>query len=820
MMTTSNLKSALQEVLEESFASKTLVLWYDKGGTLQSLVRDVTPSDGELIKFEGSCLQIRVFIEKRKDFRGKKLIYIPELPPERSWLRDYELFGMRLDLDLSTLLTRNFGLKLDSKIKKILTPENSRRLAARWDGVMGKIELPLKKDKIVEGLLASLFDQPHRLDIGRALLTFLAYPIDTLTKLKDSKIENTFLTYLHEKLGYPQTLQLDPKKVAATILLTEFVARTNLAEDELKELLPSPAHRGFWAELASHWASTVDFQESFIKWSQKLETEYEIQNKVRMKEGLERVVSFQVIDRFLLKEIKTRVEDKGTKEILRNADYIKKLAMKRSNTPWTRLGIVKEWKIAHRSVQLLERFQNSYAKLDGFTEGLTSFVREYSSEDGWWRIDSIFRELASLDVDIDPEIRTLFIDPLKEKYQAWLQKLNMIMSNVLEKEGRWMVDGFLEQRKFWESFIATERGRIAVFLIDALRYELQMKLVEDLRKQGLEVKHHLMLASLPSITEVGMPSLLPHETIKLQLQESEIGFNIDGIEVWNRNDRKKVLRKVYGEDIAIIDLDDLRRRKLKDTRILVVMDTRIDYLGRFLSEDLLDDFDRLTDHLKREILALVQEGFGRILVATDHGFLFTPLESDIQSLSESPRGLGLAVGDRYAIGIPPRIRGSISFTLDALGFGDRSTSAIFPRGLSYFSRRGPKTKFIHGGVSLQECCIGVLKITSPKRVIEEKVKIKVILPSIITSAIFSITLQPVARTISPISRNVLVQVESKGESLATSEPVEARYDQVDLTLKLSKTPEIVEIKIKDVNTEEILFSREVRVALEGYEIDF
>ena len=819
-----NLKTVLQTAIKEAFSNNTpIVVWYDNGGTLQNLAEHTTPKDVELIKYQGSYLTIRVQIETEKNFKKQRLIYVPEKAPEPSWLKDYEIFGNRLDLDLPTLISHCFRLPLNKELRNALTPSNSRHLAARWDEVLGDTEPPLAQDKLKNALLATIFDQPHQFDIKQAIFAYLKRHNTLSQKLEESDLAQTFLQLLQDEYGYkitPNEQNVDPKRLAATMLLTELVQNSNgLGEKEFTAILPAKAKRNFWSALVTEWASNEDYKESFTEWSEQLEKEYEIAAKVRGRPEIENATSFKAIDEALLEEIILRIGNEGLKGIRKNITYIKNLSQKRQKQIWSSLNLVPEWKVINISIELLESIQDSITTTER-TQDADTLLENYTKDNGWWRIDRLYRELATIDATLKTKVKELFVDTPKEQYQEWLRRTNNTFSQVMEK---WQITGTLDQRTFWQNCVHPHREKVAIFFLDALRFELQKRLAESLQKARIDVKHTPMLASVPSITEICMSALLPSKIMNVSVLNGSLKVTLDGKTSLTKNDRISLLKEEFRENIACLDLKDLQKspeelkKDLAKSRILVVFDREIDKAGSFISEELLSYFDKLLIMTKRAVEVVAHIGFRKILITTDHGFLFFPMPNKVDIIESMEGTQETIVGKRYSIGKPAHSTATITFTKKTLPYLSENTFAAFPVGISWFPRPGPKEPFVHGGISLQECCVGVIECIPKKAISGERVAIKVSIPSVISSAIFIISIQPIMKQISAQPRTILVELAEKGEKLIQSNPLEISDKEQTLTIRLPRIPKEIEVKVKDVETEETLFSKEVKVSLEGYD---
>ncbi|MEM3765828.1 MAG: PglZ domain-containing protein [Candidatus Bathyarchaeia archaeon] len=826
-MTKQNLKTVLQTAIKEAFSNNTpIVVWYDNGGTLQTLVETITPKDVELIKYQGSYLTIRVKIESEKDFKKQRLIYVPEKAPEPSWLRDYEIFGNRLDLDLATILNQYFRLPLDRELKTILTPANSRRLATRWDEILGDIEPPLTPDMLKQALLATIFEQPHQFDIKNAIFAYLKHHETLSEKLEKTNLNQIFLQLLSEQYGYKPAKNEqtpNPKRLAATILLTELVYNSGgLGEKEFSEILPTKNKRTFWTTIAQEWTLNEDYKENFVQWSEQIEKEYAIPAKVKGRPEIENVTSFKAIDEALLEEILLRIGNEGLKGIRKNLTYIKTIIQRRMDSTWSRLELFPEWKIINLSIKLLEFIQESLTSLEKAPEA-KEILENYTKEDGWWQIDQLYREIATIDKPVKPKVKELFLDMPKEQYQEWLRKINNAFALAIEKQKKWQIQGVTGQREFWEKYVHPHREKVAIFFLDALRYELQKRLAETLQKTAVEVKHYIMLAALPSITEICMPALLPATTMNAHVDDGNINVTLDGKPALTKTNRITWLKEKFGNNITCLELKDLTKpphelgKELLQARILAVMDRELDKAGSFITEELLDYFDKLLSGIKKAVEAVAHAGFNKIIITTDHGFLFYPLPNKIDIVESVPATSETIVSRRYCIGKPQKTHATITLTSKALPYLSEDTDAVFPVGTAWFPRPGPKEPFIHGGISLQECCVGILECTPKKAAAIEKVGVKVSLPSIISSAIFIISLQPIVKQISDQPRTVVVELAEKGETILRSEPVEIYSKEQTITMRLPKIPKEIEVKVKDSETEEVLFTKQLKVSLEGYD---
>ena len=808
-----SLETALNTFVSEKMEQTKILVWYDEGATLASVIEKVVPSSTELIVYKGSYLQIREKIEKDGDLTKSRVIYVPRAPLKQSWIRDYELFGERIEIDLPEVLRDSFQLKTTPEASSLLTPANSRRLVAKWNQVLGEVEPPITSEQLEEALIAALLDQTSRFDLKKATLLFLEYPDEVKQKLEKSGLREVFLKIL-KRNGLSAIEELDPKKVAASILLSELLfSSENIQDTPYLNILPDLNTRRFWAELVHDWAQNVSLLGSFFKWSKTTETDYNIRDAVKGHAGIEKSESFQTIDQVLLEETQSRIQDNCIEGILRNASYIEHLANERITKIWSREGKTKEWYTLAKIIHLLEKIEQSLKELDHKT-----IITQYF--ENLWIIDQLFREISSHMNDLVGTLSPFIEDPIKEKYQQWLQKTNDALSENIQKTLKWPMQQYKSQTMFWKDYIKP-RGKLCLFILDALRYELQKRLTTNLTNMEHKVKHTPMLSSLPSVTEVGMSSLLPNTRIDINASEGKIQVLVDGEAIETKKDRLEWIKKKYNGKVTAIDMNELRADKqnttgnLGDADLLIVSDLDIDKAGGYVSNDLLEYFDKLLDRITNAIDTVTALGFTKVIIATDHGFLSIPKPGSVKVI-ETFSDKGLIATRRFAIGKPPANEDAIILPLKNLGYTS-DDDILLPKGISYLPRQGPKENYIHGGLSLQECCIGVIEIeTKTKR---KRVGVTAHVSEPISTKIFRIKLIPKTEELFPISRIVKANLYFRGENIGTSEQVEILSQSKELIMKLGKTKGVdsVELKVEDALTKETIFRKEIKVSLEGYE---
>ena len=212
-------------------------------------------------------------------------------------------------------------------------------------------------------------------------------------------------------------------------------------------------------------------------------------------------------------------------------------------------------------------------------------------------------------------------------YRKLSEKVQSVFVKHLENQG-WPPTGRLGNAEVFDRFISPrlqERGRkVAYLMVDALRYELGVALGNRLSEDGL-VEIHAAYSQLPTVTIVGMASLLPGAAMDLALcQEGESLIpKLGGIAVGTVAQRMGLLRSRYGDRFYEMRLDEFVRSKkviASTVDLLVLRSVEID---DYLETNPVNSLKLIPDTIRRIRAALQKlrdKGFHEVVIATDQGF--------------------------------------------------------------------------------------------------------------------------------------------------------------------------------------------------------
>lgn len=764
-----------------------ILVWYDEDGSLQDIIEGALPDNAEFIRYEGSYLKIRFHIEERDpEFRKKYLIYIPEKPRDPSWIRDYELLG-KVCMSLKDIVSRM--VSIDSEMEMLLTGERARELAKIWDlwGVGNS------KESIENALLSLAFEKP--IQTGEAVLEYLNSDKPELQRLE---LEELFIKKIRSDLGL-ELKELDKEKLASALLFSD-LASFGVGEERFVNFLPEESKRKLWAELCHDWMDRNDLRKSFQKWSRELSSKYDIKSEIEKAKDITGIVSFPIVDEILMENAKTMAST--TEGYRENLHKLIEISEKRKKSPWATKGNTNSWDVVSISSKLFKQSDEAIVSMESL-ESADSIISFYLEKG--WKIDSLARDLVRYEGDSD---FIAFVKPSLKIYTQWLRDITEKFSGSVENLSEWKINNLEGQQDFWKTFV--KEKPVAIFFIDALRYELGEKLKKKLEEEGFEVELKAMLSSLPSVTEVGMSALLPHESIEVKIENGALLVLTDGTVTIQKQKRKEILEK---RDVLVIELRDLQRisqRSLGDMikgKCVAVFDREIDNAGHISVLPTTDLFTDILGYTLDGVKRLHNSGMEKIIIVADHGFLLLPDDYEIKTISEVRNTEETVVERRYAIGKIPSTSAIMRFSLRWAELSGEGSLA-FPRGLFCFALQGGQKKFLHGGISPQENCIPVLISRSSANLM--KVDIEANIPDEITSMIFPVEIKPVPG--GHKKRCVVVKVYDKKEEIGESDVKEISTEAAKLSVKLQRAPEEAKVEVIDAESSEVLKSKKVKIS--------
>ena len=399
-----------------------------------------------------------------------------------------------------------------------------------------------------------------------------------------------------------------------------------------------------------------------------------------------------------------------------NWDKLREITARHDRSIWADRGENQaQWTLLQVGRQLMEQCDDVRRQLPDHSatmDALVSFYVTIARE-----VDRLQREFEQAvgDVDLNESTIETIVQCTRTAYAKCSTELHKVYNRHLESDG-WPIVGRIANRSVFDRFVAPrlqERGRrVALILIDALRYELGVELSKQLADEGT-VEIQGVCAQLPTITPVGMASLLPGAADALTIKDvngQAVPFLGDE-RVKDLSQRLGILRSTYGERFSESPLRDFVKKKAlidEAVELLVLRSNDIDEQLESWSDTALalQLIQRSLKDIRVASRWLRDQGFDEVVIATDHGFV---LVHDLEpgSVCEKPAGNWVNLHDRALLGDGASSSDTVVISAGQVGIRGDYAQVAFPRALVPF-RAG--LGYFHGGASLPEAVVPVITV--------------------------------------------------------------------------------------------------------------
>ncbi|MTW21817.1 BREX-1 system phosphatase PglZ type A [Allochromatium palmeri] len=489
-----------------------------------------------------------------------------------------------------------------------------------------------------------------------------------------------------------------------------------------------------------------------------------------------------------------------------------------------------EFRHLYEAVDFAAQFMNALgeAKLD--MEGLADGVQRYSRF--WYQLDQLYRKFTyHVRLSGQASLMGALTDQIENLYtNNYLLKINDRWQRFADEAVKWDAPPILLQRNFFERCVRPflrKDNKVCVIISDAMRFEIGDELLGLIRKEDrYSAELEPALAMLPSYTQMGMAALLPNR--ELMIADNETGIVlVDGQSSQGTANRTKILKAategrgqaVTSEDLMTMNKEE-SRELLKANDVLYIYHNRIDHTGDKMHSEgqAFEAAEQTLEDLVRIVKKLTSANASNILMTADHGFLYQN-----RALEESDFAEVDATGDlvlyrdrRFVLGkgmdANPSLR---TFEPSDLGLcGDIEVQ--IPKSINRLRLKGSGSRFVHGGASLQEIVIPVLRVNKKRQSDISTVEVDILrgANSVITSGQLAVALyqaQPVTDKVQ--SRMLRAGLYSQAGELIS--------DSHDLTFDLtSENPRERELQVRFVlirkadesNGQEVIFKLDEKLA--------
>jgi hypothetical protein len=317
------------------------------------------------------------------------------------------------------------------------------------------------------------------------------------------------------------------------------------------------------------------------------------------------------------------------------------------------------------------------------TESVSTISDWYAA--GGWKVDrSVVRALDEVDRIADHAAVSAVLSAI---YRPWLDQAAKALQDAVGPEAN--------SGTYAPSTAPTPSAGEVVVFVDGLRLDVAHLLVERLEGGGLKVGAAVGLAALPTVTQTAKPVLVPIEQSLLGPGAALDACRAPGGATAGMQVLRSLMSDAGVQVLGPQDLGDSAGRGWTETG-------EIDHKGHDLGPRLAHEIDDEVQRIARRIRDLLEAGWSKVTVVTDHGWLLLP--SGLPKNEALPVAATVTKKGRCA-----RIKDGAEVDVPTVPWHwDKDVQIAVAPGISCFEAN---QTYEHGGVSPQECVVPRLTVT-------------------------------------------------------------------------------------------------------------
>lgn len=307
---------------------------------------------------------------------------------------------------------------------------------------------------------------------------------------------------------------------------------------------------------------------------------------------------------------------------------------------------------------------------------------------------------------------------------AFLSKLSITWGDKLENYKAISEIPHTKQYDFYRMFVqpAVKKESTVVIISDALRYECASELnniFNDSVKYTSEVDY--MISCVPSYTRLGMAALLPHKQISIT---ENFDVLVDRQATVSTEQRQKIIESYNPASVVCLYSDVISlgredvRKLLTGKELIYIYHNQIDARGDNPSTE--NEVFAACEEAFEEIIKLVKKltvdkSITNYIITADHGFIYKRDKIDESDKVNLPKYKNSYQSKRFIISSEDiAVDGTLNFSLGYLGSENERICATVPCGADIFKVSGGGQNYVHGGTSLQELIVPVIKLKTAR----------------------------------------------------------------------------------------------------------
>ena len=729
----------ITKVLNSEFKKegRRIVFWYDEKKEFLSEIEELKLENVKLLRLKQDELFKTKLLLEREDKEGNYLIYAPFKRSEDrdNHLADTIMYSKLFSPDPISIIAQN--LNLNDGFKEVM--ERHRKFFAAKDrrekfeklveekGVNKKEDIEIIMMRVITNSKAEIFegfDDVVRILItdknrkeSRYLVEFNKYNLEEkfweLCRLRFGYVDDDpsltklligiFLTYASEKITREIPVRFKELSVRSTVMVF------------LNRLRQISEYRETFKNLVSEVYSIIDGDKYF----KNILPEYLLELDIF--DFPDEKITKWIVERIVDENFSAKLQDKSIEEIIE--------LRREKNIDNSKLKI--EYKILEYAYKGIKNTNFETCS------DLLEIIEKYAQKD--YLIDTYYRKFCYYydQLTENGEKYSRLLELLETKYtDKFLNPANIKFNDLLNYKE--LPKKINLQKDFYKNYVEINKNRIVVIISDALRYETGRELFYKMsRDETVDAEIEYQLGIIPSVTKLGMAALLPHDKIEIEVENGDFSVLIDGKACNDRVKREKIL-KSYDENAVALDFDEVfryskneLREVFRNKKKLYIYHNQIDSIGDKANteNEVFEACQKAIEEIMNLIKKLRVESINNIIVTADHGFIYKRKKIEECDKIENFSSKNDVVNRRYIVteNEYDEIGTNEINMSDVLNNKNENLKVISPNTSSVFKVSGGGQNYYHGGISLQELIVPVIKVKTAKGSVDtELVKVGLI----------------------------------------------------------------------------------------------
>ncbi|GAB2498756.1 BREX-1 system phosphatase PglZ type A [Algoriphagus taiwanensis] len=714
----------IEESLGKLFSKYRIIVWYDGEKGFQEEFETIS-----LPKVEKRKVKNNEFFLKHEllivHTETKFLLYapFPRPEPEDNWLLDIELGHHVFHTDQEAMIIQELDLPLSFRnwvnrhIEFFRSKDRIQKLKQILDEKETETGLTLKllqlvlggEDGSIEGLVKSY------------TLGFLNGKEEGIKKeLQRFGLRDPFWQLVENQFNYKASNQS----------IYDFILET--FQKSFHPLSGKSQVNNSAKVLLSTWKDTRSFEDSFKLLSERVQEDLNVKGHLE-KHPVEELIQedvFEEIDKRIIIDLSQHIKNETL-----SLDKIENFIKVRETKFWyPRYSPF--YDTLYYASQLIESVKrNQEIKIRDYEDGFKQYT------DKWFQMDQYYRLFLQnyRETSQNNALNSLYQRVHKIYSNTWLLKLSEKWQEVIDNQKEWYF-GVNSQKMFFKRDIQVpyleKKTKVFVVISDALRYECGISLHESFQSESrFSSKLTYQVTGLPSYTQLGMASLLPHKTLSFGEGDEIL---IDGKSTKGSQPRKKILEEnskvrattILAEDLMkIATKSDEAKSLVQDHDLVYVYHNRIDKLGDDKTQE-----EKVIEASKDEIVFLVDVvkkitnmNGNHVVITSDHGFIYqNEVLEESDFADANVQGEVIRDNRRFVLGKNLTYNNNVvKFSAESLSIKS-DVDILIPKGINRLRKQGSGSRYVHGGSTLQEVVVPVLFIAKKRVDTISKVDIDVL----------------------------------------------------------------------------------------------